>query len=187
MLHFLKQFILHPRETGAIAPSSAELADCITEHVARANAVVELGPGNGIFTKRILEKKQAHAVFFALEKNPIFAERTRVRYPACNTHLGTAADLQRYLQQEGLKQCDCIISGLPWAAFDRRTQKQLLDSIVRALVPGGTFSTFAYIHGMLLPAGKNFRQLLRQKFREVHQTKVVWKNIPPAFVYHCRK
>ena len=39
---------------------------------------------------------------------------------------------------------DCVISGLPWVILSSEDQKRLLEPAVRALRPGGTFSTFAY-------------------------------------------
>jgi phosphatidylethanolamine/phosphatidyl-N-methylethanolamine N-methyltransferase len=38
---------------------------------------------------------------------------------------------------------------------------------------------------LLLPAGGRFFKLLKKNFSEVKKSPVVWKNVPPAFVYRC--
>ena len=45
----------------------------------------------------------------------------------------------------------------------------------------------AYLQGLMFPNGQRFRRLLGEVFRGVEISPVVWKNIPPAFVYRCRK
>lgn len=80
-----------------------------------------------------------------------------------------------------------ILSGLPWAGFSRDPQQRLLAAVVNALRPGGRFATFAYIHASWLPSGRRFRRLLESSFRSVASAGVVWRNLPPAFVYRCEK
>ena len=73
-LEFLKQFLTRNREIGAVAESSDGLAELITEYasVETADVVLELGPGTGVFTEKILEKMADETTFFALEVNPRF-------------------------------------------------------------------------------------------------------------------
>jgi phospholipid N-methyltransferase len=40
---------------------------------------------------------------------------------------------------------------------------------------------------MVLPSAHKFRKKLDRTFHKVEKGKVVWGNIPPAFVYRCRK
>jgi phospholipid N-methyltransferase len=58
---------------------------------------------------------------------------------------------------------------------------------VRSLRPGGRFATFAYVHGTPFPGGIRFRRMLRERFAKVSLSPVVWRNLPPAFVYRCEK
>ena len=53
--------------------------------------------------------------------------------------------------------------------------------------PDGVFTTFAYRHGMALAAARRFRRALHETFDEVLLTPTVWRNMPPAFVYVCRR
>lgn len=188
LMRFLKAFVTNPTKTGAIAPSSAGLSELITDtaDLADVKAVVEFGPGTGVFTEKILEKKPKHAVFFAVELNEDFVSATRTRCPDALVYHDSATNTPQYLADHGLKQCDCVICGLPWASFNESLQNDLLDTIVDILAPGGRFLTFAYLQGLLLPAGRRFRKKIQSRFEQVNTTRTVWRNVPPAFVYCAR-
>lgn len=189
MVSFFRQFLKNPLVTGAIAPSSAGLSELITDtaQLSKKRCVVELGSGTGVFTRRILKKISPECVFFTLEINPQFAGETKKNCPAAVVYPASGKDIRRYLRKHRQKTCDCIISGLPWAAFSQKIQEELLAEVCSSLADGGEFLTFAYIHGLLLPAGKKFRSLLKKRFSSVKKTKIIWRNLPPAFVYHCKK
>ena len=185
LIQFLKQFVLHTAKTGAVAPSSEGLADLITETAGlhSASAVIEFGAGTGIFTEKILQKISDETRFFALEINPDFVKATRKRCPDAVVYQDSAANAKKYLDGLGINECDCIICGLPWAAFSEELQNELLDTIIDVLKPGGRFLTFAYLQGLLLPAGMRFKKKLSTRFNSVTKTRTIWLNFPPAFVY----
>lgn len=182
---FLRQFMRNPARTGAIAPSSPALADLITTSadLAKASVVIEFGPGTGVFTEKILSKLQQEATFFALELNPDFVAATRARCPEALVYHDSATQARSYLKTHGHTHCDCIISGLPWAAFAEELQDSILNTISEVLRPGGRFLTFAYLQGLILPSGIRFRRKLETQFAHVRTTRVVWANLPPALVY----
>lgn len=184
-LRFLKHFMIDPASIGAVAPSSAALAELITDaaDLEGTAMVVEFGPGTGVFTEAILRKLPAQARFLAIEQSPELADLTRKRCPSAAVHVDSAVELPRYLAGLGRTDCDRIICGLPWAAFSDELQDRLLATITGALRPGGRLLTFAYLQGLLLPAGQKFRRKLRGAFRKVTTTRTVWRNVPPAFVY----
>jgi phospholipid N-methyltransferase len=155
--------------------------------LARAQTVIELGPGTGIVTEVILENLPLGARFMALEINPAFATATRNRCPGADVVNGDAADARKYLADRGLDGTDVVVSGLPWAAFPGSLQDRILDAVQDVLRPGGRFTTFAYVQGLLLPQARRFEKRLRAKFPQVHKTRVVWRNLPPAFAYVATK
>ena len=182
---FLREFLRHPAAIWAIAESSRELAELIadTADLSRASVVVEFGSGTGIFTEKILEKLSENATTIVLEVNPAFVEETRKRCPRAAVFHDSAVNTAHYLRGAGVQQCDRIICGLPWAGFSRPLQDQLLDTIMEVLAPGGKFLTFAYLHGLLLPSGRRFKRCLSSRFQKIEETPIIWKNLPPAFVY----
>ncbi len=188
-IRFLKQFLLCPSQTGAIAKSSEGLADLITDtaELSKASVVIEFGSGTGVFTEKILQKIQAGTTFFAIEINADFIEATRTKCPNVQIYQDCATNAGKYLNIHSLRYCDCIISGLPWASFTDQLQDDLIDTILDVLKPGGKFLTFAYLQGLLLPNGRRFKKKLQAKFKKTTTTRTVWMNIPPAFVYCAEK
>jgi phospholipid N-methyltransferase len=186
---FLSEFLRDPSAIGAIAPSSSRLAKVITAEIGieSARVVVEYGPGTGAFTGAILQRLAPGAVFFAIEQNPQMAAVLRQRFPSVTVYEDSVANLGRLLQESGIEAVDCIVSGLPWASFSSRLQDELLGQTLAALRPGGRFATFAYLQGLLMPAGRRFRHKLHACFSQVERSPVVWCNLPPAFVYRCTR
>ena len=111
--------------------------------------------------------------------------RVDSRASACLTI--TSETLPRFAGAERVSKVDLVVSGLPWAVFSDRDQTELLDTTIERMGEGARFATFAYLQGLLLPAGKRFRRKLDSRFREVETSRTVWRNLPPAVVYRCRR
>lgn len=184
---FLRMFLAAPLTVGAIAPSSAALAAEIVRQarVAEAQPIVELGGGTGSFTRTITEEARRDAMIVSIEVNPTFAEILSSRFARVQVIADSAERIGEHLRGAGRAFADCVVSGLPWAAFDGNLQSTLLTAIGDVLAPGGTFATFAYLHASWLPAARRFRDRLQMIFSTVRATPVVWRNLPPAFVYGC--
>ena len=188
-LRFLREFLRNPAHTGAIAPSSAGLAKTMNEWTAWENArvVLELGPGTGVFTRAILDRLRPQARFLAIELNAVFVTELRQQFAEVEICHDNVGNLEAICAHAGITEVDAILSGLPWASFPADLQDRCLHAITRVLRPGGQFCTFAYLQGLCLPAGRRFRRLLGQHFSGVERSATVWRNLPPAFVYRCRR
>jgi phosphatidylethanolamine/phosphatidyl-N-methylethanolamine N-methyltransferase len=186
---FLAAFIKRPFDTGSITPSSDYLAEAMMSgmEIESADTVVELGPGTGVFTRFIQARLKPGARLLCFEINPDMASELSRRFPRVQIVNDSVENLGHHLKEAGRSHIDTVISGLPWAAFSTDRQERFLDATVRALKPGGHFATFAYSHAAWMPPGRRFRELLGTRFREIETSKVVWRNVPPAFVYRCRK
>jgi phosphatidylethanolamine/phosphatidyl-N-methylethanolamine N-methyltransferase len=188
-VEFLREFISQPGKTGAIAPSSVFLARTMLHGLGlgTAEAVLEYGPGTGAFTRHILNELKPTAKFAAIELNSEFAQIFRKRHPTVKLFQDNVTNARKICDHAGMLSVDCIVCGLPWAAFPKSVQVKCLDEMMRVLKPGGRFVTFAYVHGLPLPAAKKFASLLPNYFTSVSKSPVVWRNVPPAFVYRCRR
>lgn len=190
---FFRQYLADPGAIGAIAPSSAHLARRMLEglDLARAGVVVEFGPGTGAFTGEIASRVGPMARFIAIERNPDLARLAAERFsadPRVRIVSDDAAHVADICRREGLGEPPCVdavISGLPWAGFPPALQDRLLKALLGVLKPGGVFVTFAYQFGHWLPAGRRFAAKARSLFKTVEKSPVVWRNLPPAFVYRC--
>lgn len=184
---FVREFLRSPGSVGAVWPSSPALAREIirSANVGAAEFVLEIGPGSGAFTGEILKSLRPGARFLAVEKSAELARGVAERFPEVRVVAGCATELDIHLDGHGSP--DSVVSGLPWAAFGEALQEALLRQITAALQPHGTFATFAYFGPHRLRAGRAFREMLGNHFREIHRSPVVLANFPPAFVYFCQK
>ncbi|MGB7344685.1 MAG: methyltransferase domain-containing protein [Pirellulaceae bacterium] len=186
-LTFLKTFLRHPTQVGAIAPSGASLVRTMVEWFDWENsrAVVEFGPGTGVFTQAIQTKLHPDANFFAIERSPELAQATRTLCPGVQVYEDSVTNVAQLCDQQGVDQIDSIICGLPWASFSDELQTEIMETMLAKLKPGGQFATFAYWQGVVLPAGLRFSKRLNASFSSVEKSRTAWRNLPPAFVYRC--
>jgi phosphatidylethanolamine/phosphatidyl-N-methylethanolamine N-methyltransferase len=186
-MSIFREFLLHPRLTGAVAASSPRLARALTDGLGleRAHTVVELGPGTGAVTDVILRRMPPGARLVAVERNPNLAAHLAARYRGRPVRIvtGTAEDLAGMVDAP----VDAVVSGLPWTVIPHGERRRILDAVTTVLAPGGGFSTFAYSHAAWTPPARHFAAELRARFRTVSRTRCVWTNLPPAFVHRASR
>jgi phospholipid N-methyltransferase len=186
-LTFLKTFLRHPTQVGAVAPSSPALVRMMVDWFDWENArgIVEFGPGTGVFTAAIEQQRHPDSTFFAIERSPEMAAVARTRCPETTIYEDSATNVAELCRRESIGQVDAIICGLPWASFSDGLQAEIIEEMLGVLRPGGQFATFAYWQGVILPAGRRFSRRLQDSFSSVQRSGTVWRNLPPAFVYRC--
>lgn len=211
---FLKQFFQHYHTTGSVLPSSRSLAKALCRYVevdTRASAngrvasgpreVLEVGPGTGAVTKRLVRGLGAGDRLTLVELNADFVRHLRGRFdhePAFQA-VGDRTQII-HGRLEDLPQeprYDLIISGLPLNNFTVGEVEQILEQFERLLKPAGTLSFFEYIairRVKSLVSGRQDRARLRGIGQALHrvlkQQEIkrdwVWPNVPPAWVHHVR-
>jgi phosphatidylethanolamine/phosphatidyl-N-methylethanolamine N-methyltransferase len=186
---FFAEFVQKPLSIGALVPSSPYLASMIIRNagLADAQAVLEYGAGTGGLTDYILRELHPRAKFAAIEINPQLAAIFKDTHPGVPLFQDSAENARAICDSMQVATVDCVVSGLPWAFFTKSLQISILDELMRVLKPGGVFTTFGYLQGLALPAAWNFASLLPNYFRVVSRSSIVWRNVPPAFVYQCRR
>lgn len=186
---FFKVFLRAPALTSAIIPSSPWLAERMVADIGleQAKVVVEIGPGTGAFTRAIQKEISPSAFYLAVEIDKVFANHLKRQFPGLKVVNDSAERLDRHLQNFGHAEADCVLSGLPWAGFNADEQERLLSAVIRTLKPGGMMTTYAFNHVAWRSGARAFRKLLESSFSEVTTTRTEWRNLPPAFVYRCRK
>ena len=177
-IKFFLQYITKPRTTGAILPSSRFLARKMTEHInfAKAECIVEYGPGTGVFTERLLSARNEKTVLILIERNENFCEALREKYKdEQNMYIieDSAENVGVHIAAQGFVYADCIISGLPFASLPPEISENILAQTRQCLAPDGCFITFQYT-------------LFKKKIFMKHFSKVDIKheirNVPPAYV-----
>ncbi|GAA4508053.1 class I SAM-dependent methyltransferase [Nonomuraea ferruginea] len=185
----LRQFLRSPATIGALVPSSQRLAAAVCAPVPERGepTVVELGPGTGPFTAEIQRRLAGRGHHLAVELNETMAALLAERFPAVDVVNGDAAKLSALLAERNLGQADVVVSGLPWAAFPKGLQLTLMGAVTSVMSHAGAFTTFSYVHAIPLSRARRFRTLLAERFEEVVAGRTVWRNAPPAFVFHARR
>ncbi|MCI2417258.1 methyltransferase domain-containing protein [Saccharopolyspora sp. K220] len=178
-----------PNLVGAVAPSSPNLAREMAAVVPTSGrpVVVELGPGTGALSGAISERLPAGGRQVAIELDSGMVEYLRAELPWLEVIQGDAARLGELLGEAGIDRVDAVISGLPWSIFPAKLQQAILQQVGAVLAPGGAFTTFAYVHALGMSGARQFRRRLDLAFDEVLTSRTVWRNVPPARIYVCRR
>ena len=187
-LLMLGRFVRSPRTVGAVAPSSRALAEEMLQglDLSSPTNVVELGPGTGVVTRVIAERLGPKSQALAIDIEPEFVAAIARRFPRVEAVCGSAADLPALLRQRHMFPAAHIISGLPFASLPPGITTSILDAIKASLAHGGTFTTFQYLQGYPTPLAKSFRRAMSERMGAAPSSKVVWRNLPPAFVLTWR-
>ena len=179
---FLKEFLNKNNQVGAIAPSSKYLTKKMMGDLSlsEANVVVELGPGTGVFTKKLLELIGPKTKLLVIEINTSFYNNLKQQFsdPRLTLVNGSATDLSLYLKQLRLSQADIIISSLPLAVLPSFLRNRIVLSASDVLSKKGKYIQFQYT--------LQSQKMLEKVFSTV-KIKSCLLNIPPAFVYTCSK
>lgn len=214
MLHdwrlFFQEYLRNFHHTGAVSPSSRFLASALARHVSGGNGkgdvrgprrVLEVGPGTGAVTGRIVANLGPEDCFDLVEWNARFVDCLRRRFEtepawkAVSDRVRVIHGPVQDLPRESAYQA--IVSGLPLNNFAVADVEQILEAFRGLLAPGGTLSFFEYVAvrpARALISGRAERQRLqgigksldailsRHEFRR----DCIWPNLPPAWVHHVR-
>lgn len=172
-LGFLKAFLINPRSTGAILPSSRYLAREMAAHVSSHGLVVELGPGTGVFTAAMLRAGVAAERIIAIEYAPHLAQKLKLRFPNIRVIEGNAAYLTTLLKDTP-QPITTIISGLPLRSLPKEVTAIILEQIPQTLAPEGRYIQFTYD----IRKNKNYYPA---NYKLTH-SKIIWRNVPSAKV-----
>lgn len=176
-LRFLAAFVAHPRQVGAVLPTSRwavrdmlDLAD-----VPAADLVVELGAGTGVQTGEILARLKPGARLIAVEIDPRLSKILEGRYadPRLQVVTDSAENIDAYLTG---RRADVLVSALPFTSLDHALRQRILDVLPRILGPRGVMVVLQYSPLLL---GE-----FRRRFRSVRWRITPW-NVPPAFLFAC--
>lgn len=179
---FLKQFWQEKKMVGAMSPSSKYLAHKMLRNIdfKKAKVIIELGPGTGVFTKKILEFMQPDAKLLVFELNDTFYEHLKEEIIDDRMILihDSAEFIQKYLNKVGFIHVDYIVSSLPLAVFPNKLKTNIINVSYETLKNQGKYIQFQY--------SLNSKRLLEDRFDAVHLA-FTPLNFPPAFVYTCIK
>ncbi|MCD4726024.1 MAG: methyltransferase domain-containing protein, partial [Pirellulales bacterium] len=164
--------------------------------------ILEVGPGTGAVTRRIVGGMGADDQLDLVELNGTFVRQLERRFQTEPAFRGVAdrARIHHCPIEElpGDESYDVIVSGLPLNNFSAADVERILAVLTDRLAPEGMLSFFEYIavrparallsgrveRTRLRTIGRTMRSVL--KHHEIRRD-AVWLNVPPAWVHHLRK
>jgi len=202
---FFREFINNYHTTGAILPSGRQLARALSRYVAEAPSagrrILEVGPGTGAVTRRIIAAMKPGDAIDLVELNESFVRQLEAHFRN-DAHFRSVADRSRIIncpvQDLPLeKTYDLIVSGLPLNNFSAELVQSILNKFLQLLAAGGTLSFFEYIavrRARAMVSGRVDRERLRgighvmQAVLGKHEIRreAILLNVPPAWVHHVR-
>ena len=188
-LTFMKEYCRNLKTVGSIVPDSNVCYNSMLKHVPfdSADLILEFGAGSGTVTKEIIRRKRPETVFMSFEKNKTFFNRLSSNVSGDNVHF-TRDDVFNSVStlaaEVGMKHngVDCIVSTLPCSSIKFDTLVQ--DAVIPLLKDGGFF--IQYMHSLSLLKGFRAKPILKKHFNQV-RSGFVFLNVPPVFIYTCRK
>ena len=133
---FIRNFWKERKMVGAMAPSSKYLAKKMLKRIdfSTAKVIVELGPGTGVFTRKILQNLSPDGILLVFELNDSFMQMLRKEFKDPR-----------------------VISSLPLANFPSELKHRILTESHRVMHPNSLYVQFQYS----LNAKKNIKQFYK--------------------------
>jgi phosphatidylethanolamine/phosphatidyl-N-methylethanolamine N-methyltransferase len=167
---FFREWTRNAKTVGSVWPTSAPMASVID--LSSGLPVLEIGPGTGPITKKILATGLAPSLLWTLEYSHDFAAKLHLQFPEIHVVEGDAFNLHATLGDNAPRQFDCAISGLPLLNFPVATRVAFVESVLDRLPAGRPLIQFSYGPKSPVPSGLgNYR---------VHRHGMVLRNVPPA-------
>ena len=178
-IKFLSKGLTSLRTTGALARSSRFLCQEMAKSIDYSNAkiIVELGAGDGVITKHLLNQMGPETKLMVFEVQASFCELLRgIDDDRLIIIEDSAEHLQQYLQEYGFEKADGIISAIPFVILPKPLVKSIVVNCRNNLSENSYFTQFHY--------STVLKSFYEEIFDEV-KVKFVPRNIPPAFVFRC--
>jgi len=176
-LHWAGKFLRQGKSVASLTPSSRWLAKALCRYVDAAvpQTIVELGAGMGPVTEMALRRMHPRSTLLSIEMDPELHAMATARCPGADVQLGSAADLDRFLDDRGITSVDCLISCLPVPSMPKQVNRGIFDCWRRRC--GGVFTQLTQIPWL-------YRRMYQRVFDRV-DFDLVLLNFLPGGVYHC--
>lgn len=189
---FASEVISNFSTVAAVAPSSSHLAAAMVAPLPLSEScvAVELGAGTGSMTRALLQELPERATLIVFEINPRFVNHLKTRFPDPRLVLinEDVEKIEQELYKRNYDHVDMIVSSLGLGLMSESQRRRIFDGLMPFVRPQTVLTQYQYIHSMQLANGRlrrlSLRPLLKSYFSSV-ESKIVWRNVPPAFVYTC--
>lgn len=199
---FIKSAIKDPHVVGAIMPSSAGVGEELTRFMVKSQRenpskplrLLEVGAGTGPMTEVIIAHMRSVDHLDVVEISPDFCailHRKFDKYPNVSIHCVSILDWKPAYSY------DFIMSTLPFNSFKYDLMNDIINHMNVLIADKGIISYIAYtgmaqLRGTFLFGQKKAEHRMKMKRIEQWRSqyeiakKTIFKNIPPANIYHLR-
>lgn len=182
LLSFFLAWMSAPGRVGAIAPSGPALAELITREItASSGPIIELGPGTGAFTYKLLQRGVPQEDLTLIEYGSDFVKLLQMRFPGARVLWMDASRLANSRLFEGAP-VGAVISGLPLLNMSTRKIVSILGGAFSCMRSGAAFYQFTY--SMRCPVPRPVLDRLGLKATLLDRALL---NVPPASVYRLTR
>lgn len=179
---FFKVAIKNLKVSGTIIPSSQFLAKKLIKEIdfSKADVIIELGPGNGVITKKILKKMHPKSTLICFEINDSFYKELKsIKHPQLRVINKSAEKIEEVLNDLGYSKGCHIVSSLPLTNIPDEISQKILQNSFNCLDNKGTFIQYQY--------SLTYFNKIKTIFGKGVAVDFELLNLPPAFIYRCIK
>ncbi|MEX1012038.1 MAG: methyltransferase [Balneolaceae bacterium] len=180
-IDFIKNFI-KDRDVASITPTSDRCVKKVCTHIdfSRDLLIVEYGPGDGVFSRYLLEQMSPGSRLVMVEANENFVDllRETISDPRATVHHALAGDVVDLLDNGDSGRVDYVLSGIPFSFLDRERKLEVLRATRTILKEGGRFLAYQTSGHLKKPVMEVFGNL---------STEMEVLNIPPYLIYDVVK
>ena len=180
-IEFFKTFI-KDRDVASIIPTSTRCVKKVCTHIdfTKDFTLVEYGPGNGVFTRFLLEKMSPNSRLILIEANEDFAQHLKetINDPRVSIHNILAGDVETVIDKEDQGNIDYVLSGIPFSFFDKERKRVILEATKKILREGGKFLAYQTSGHLKKPVMEVFGN---------YDIEMEMLNIPPYLIYDVVK
>lgn len=191
------EFIKHPKQVGALLPTSRFVAEEITKFIRASDngiKILEAGAGTGPITEVIVTYLKSNDTLDVVEIDPAFCKILQEKFgnnPKIAINCTSITDWQPPYKY------DIIISTIPFSALKADPVAQILNKYREFIKPNGIMSYVEYMGASsirnLFLNKEDKQDLVRKRTLLADLQRVIglgtvniWLNIPPCYVHHLR-
>lgn len=168
------------KEMGTVIQSGPSMCKKMVQHLHKNEdlIIVELGAGDGVITKYILEKMSPIAKLYVFEINPTLCEIiSKIDDKRMILINSGAQNMESELAKYNISQVDTIISAIPFLVLPDDLTQEILKICKKTLKMDGYFVQMHYV--------KRISAMYKEIFGNV-TISYVPLNIPPGYVFRCK-
>jgi phospholipid N-methyltransferase len=177
---FFLESMKNMKSTGTVTRSSRFVCRDMISYVDFENAdvLVELGAGDGVITKHILNAMKPDTKLLVFEISEVFCDMIRkIEDDRMIVIQDSAENLGKYLNEYGYEQVHDVVSAIPFVVLPDDLAEKIVKEVRKYLRPKGVM---VQLHYSMLS-----KKLYEKIFDKV-SIKITPFNIPPAFLHICQ-